>query len=163
MWNQKMKGILLALGSLCLLQNASADVVDGFEVETSFDEGQFIVYTKKVGMDLYTGHYMKPLETHFICGESVSSSSNSTRFRTCFMQAKKGNYLDKKFKIQSYEEFIEFDCKAKRFREIFVSARNGPFGSGEEIVNFHGTLWQYQKEDAPMNTLIYATGCLLKD
>lgn len=155
MWNQKMKGILLALGSLCLFQNVSAEVVDGFKVEDFYETDELIYYNKKIAMFMYEGAYWKNLKTHFICSKSVSS----TPYRTCFWQAKKGNYIDKKYKIQSVEMLIEFDCGANRFKKVFQSARSGSFGSGEEIMSASGDSWT-SRHEAPMFQAMYAIGCV---
>lgn len=160
MKNQRVKGVFLLIGSLCLFQSSNAEniltykIVDGFNVEVAVEIDDLIFYYKKIAMFMYKGAYWKNLKTHFICSQPVSS----TPYRTCFWQAKKGNYLDKKYKIQSVEMLIEFDCGADRFKKVFQSARSGSFGSGEEIMSASGDSWT-SKDESPIFQAIYTTGC----
>lgn len=160
MWNRRIKGVLLLIGSLCLFQGANAEnvptykIVDGFNVVIGAGTGNIIFYAKKMGMTMYKGAYWKNLKKHFICSEPDSS----TPYRTCFLQAKKGTYLIKEDKIQSIEMLIKFDCEAGRFKKIFLSARSGPFGSGEEILHASSDLW-VSRDESTMDLVMYTTGC----
>lgn len=67
MWNQKLKGILFALGSLCLLQNANAVDVDGFKVEGFYETDNLIFYNKKIAMFMYEGAYCRKKKVIIKC------------------------------------------------------------------------------------------------
>lgn len=162
MWNQRIKGLLLLIGSLCLFQSANAEdiqkykIVGGFNVGVIKETDVFIYYYKRIAMDMYEGAYWKNIENHFIC----SKPSSFSPYRTCFLQAKKGTYLDKKYKIQSSEMLIEFDCERDRFKTVFTSDRSGSFGSGEAILRDYGDGSWTSKNESPMDLLTYVTGCV---
>nr|DAH94609.1 MAG TPA: Surface-adhesin protein E [Caudoviricetes sp.] len=150
MWNQKMKGILLTLGSLCLLQNVSAETLGGFDVRNTQVGEKGTLFIIDLPKGEYFGIYNPRLK-----GFTACRAINKQGFVECFNNGIKGAEFS--YGVHSFRRIVQANCKKQQIRDIVVSAHSGDFGTGSELVVSVDNTWRiFSKYPADLSELACA-------